>query len=378
MPDSERPGAGDQAGPGEQRCDGCGGSDITYQMFSGGREYYCRACDDRFLYDSGAAPRRIQMIADGQMADLRKEMRDELARLSAPPAATCSHSEHEYLPGRPVRMGFVRDERGWARWERCPAPAATEAVRVTDGVIALYRPGPVRNPWHCYNTRTGEFIECRTDDQVASYHAIPPNPVRVPERAEATPADRRAASLARLFHATYERLAPRFGYRTREASAKPWAEVPEENRALMTAVCAELLTGAAAARLVPLVADPPAPVVVDADRPPAEVSKGDLIGGAYEAAMERRQAQRERIGAALGIEIRGLSLDDLIERALTPAPVDADRLDRAARAARAAYPNADDRRWEDLSRNSRARWRQVARAVAAELGAPVSDTEAEG
>jgi len=47
--------------------------------------------------------------------------------------------------------------------------------------------------------------------------------------------------LARLFHETYERLAPDFGYRTREASAKPWAEVPADNKALMIATCAEVL-----------------------------------------------------------------------------------------------------------------------------------------
>lgn len=47
--------------------------------------------------------------------------------------------------------------------------------------------------------------------------------------------------LAQRFHEVYERLAPNFGYKTREASAKPWAEVPENNRKLMTAVCAEML-----------------------------------------------------------------------------------------------------------------------------------------
>ena len=50
-----------------------------------------------------------------------------------------------------------------------------------------------------------------------------------------------AERVAQRFHETYERLAPDFGYRTREASAKPWAEVPEQNRGLMVAVCAELL-----------------------------------------------------------------------------------------------------------------------------------------
>ena len=47
--------------------------------------------------------------------------------------------------------------------------------------------------------------------------------------------------LAQKFHETYERLAPEFGYETRKASAKPWNEVPEQNRKLMIAVCAEIL-----------------------------------------------------------------------------------------------------------------------------------------
>lgn len=50
-----------------------------------------------------------------------------------------------------------------------------------------------------------------------------------------------AEDLARRFHETYERLAPEFGYSTREASRKPWEDVPEQNRRLMIAVCAELL-----------------------------------------------------------------------------------------------------------------------------------------
>lgn len=50
----------------------------------------------------------------------------------------------------------------------------------------------------------------------------------------------KAERLARLFHETYERLAPSFGYQTREASAKPWGEVPENNRMLMVAVCAQV------------------------------------------------------------------------------------------------------------------------------------------
>jgi hypothetical protein len=47
--------------------------------------------------------------------------------------------------------------------------------------------------------------------------------------------------LAQRFHELYEYLAPSFGYETRKASAKPWAEVPENNRKLMTTVCEHIL-----------------------------------------------------------------------------------------------------------------------------------------
>jgi hypothetical protein len=47
--------------------------------------------------------------------------------------------------------------------------------------------------------------------------------------------------LAQLFHETYERLAPDFGYKTREASAKPWSDVPGQNKNLMIAVAGEIL-----------------------------------------------------------------------------------------------------------------------------------------
>lgn len=47
--------------------------------------------------------------------------------------------------------------------------------------------------------------------------------------------------IAKAFHEAYERLAPEFGYKTREESAKPWAMVPEANKALMRAVVDDLL-----------------------------------------------------------------------------------------------------------------------------------------
>jgi isopentenyl phosphate kinase len=51
----------------------------------------------------------------------------------------------------------------------------------------------------------------------------------------------RAEQIAEAFHDAYERLAPEYGYETREASRKPWSEVPENNRELMAAVVSELL-----------------------------------------------------------------------------------------------------------------------------------------
>lgn len=53
--------------------------------------------------------------------------------------------------------------------------------------------------------------------------------------------DARAEDIAQAFHETYERLAPGFGYRTREASAKPWHDVPEANRRLMIATVRALM-----------------------------------------------------------------------------------------------------------------------------------------
>lgn len=50
-----------------------------------------------------------------------------------------------------------------------------------------------------------------------------------------------AEVIARRFHEVYEDLAKLFDYETREASAKPWDEVPENNRHLMIAVVGELL-----------------------------------------------------------------------------------------------------------------------------------------
>lgn len=115
-------------------------------------------------------------------------------------------------------------------------------------------------------------------------------------------------ALARRFHETYERLAPSFGYKTREASAVPWESVPEANKALMIAVCAEL--GGAASP-----GPPEAPALVpwdtactclqrDADGRMTECSKHGLAAK-YQRAFERAEAAEAALAARDG-EVRQL------------------------------------------------------------------------
>jgi hypothetical protein len=50
-----------------------------------------------------------------------------------------------------------------------------------------------------------------------------------------------AEEIAKAFHESYEEQAPDHNYETRKESAKPWSEVPEDNRNLMIAVVIDLL-----------------------------------------------------------------------------------------------------------------------------------------
>jgi hypothetical protein len=47
--------------------------------------------------------------------------------------------------------------------------------------------------------------------------------------------------LAKVFHDVYERLAPQFGYETREESRVPWDHLPKANKQLMIAVAEVVL-----------------------------------------------------------------------------------------------------------------------------------------
>lgn len=54
------------------------------------------------------------------------------------------------------------------------------------------------------------------------------------------------ATVARLFHDTYERLAPTHGWETQERSRTQWDDLPAENRSLMLAVVSEVRAALAA------------------------------------------------------------------------------------------------------------------------------------
>lgn len=55
------------------------------------------------------------------------------------------------------------------------------------------------------------------------------------------PAMPNAESVAKLFHETYERLAPHYQYETRQETRVRWEDVPQRNKRLMIAVAAEIL-----------------------------------------------------------------------------------------------------------------------------------------
>jgi hypothetical protein len=87
------------------------------------------------------------------------------------------------------------------------------------------------------------------------YEAEGPGDYRLPDfaamsflanRLEAEPEDspitgEQVNAVARAFHESYERQAPEYGYKTREASSVPWSDVPADNKHLMQAVVLDLL-----------------------------------------------------------------------------------------------------------------------------------------
>ena len=88
---------------------------------------------------------------------------------------------------------------------------------------------------------TGENVFKDFDFRAAWHRATRENERLEAEVERLSAAQPPAEQVAQRFHEAYERLAPSFGYETRRASAKPWADVPEPNRSLMVAVADEVL-----------------------------------------------------------------------------------------------------------------------------------------
>jgi hypothetical protein len=65
------------------KCPHCGGSRTHYALFSGGREMYCKDCEDNFTIpeDAEDVPRRVMLMRteEGRKV-LRSEMEAELQR----------------------------------------------------------------------------------------------------------------------------------------------------------------------------------------------------------------------------------------------------------------------------------------------------------
>lgn len=101
-----------------------------------------------------------------------------------------------------------------------------------------------------------------------------------------------AAAIARMFHETYERLAPSFGYETRRQSAVPWEQVPEQNKALMIAVAAEVASV--------LLADQADAILTAAERRADEAHNADFEPTEREALLQQAWGMKVAAGITRG------------------------------------------------------------------------------
>jgi hypothetical protein len=114
-----------------------------------------------------------------------------------------------------------------------------------------------------------------------------------------TTESRDAEAIARTFHEAYERLAPSFDYETREASAVPWEDVPEQNRSLMVAVVGEVL---ASLRSTSRDSDPPVTAAQQMTDLAAEYRRG-FVDGSTSRDSEVREAI-EALRRLIGLQLR--------------------------------------------------------------------------
>lgn len=57
-----------------------GGANTSYQLLSGGREYYCSDCESEFPYRDDERPPRLQLMVDGRWDELRADMEEHFRR----------------------------------------------------------------------------------------------------------------------------------------------------------------------------------------------------------------------------------------------------------------------------------------------------------
>ena len=103
------------------------------------------------------------------------------------------------------------------------------AYRHTGRVKKIWAPGD--EYWNCRGCNT-QLFEDRPDDVCETARLV----ASVQKLQDICPMD-----LARLFHKTYEELAPKHSWETQKVSRVEWVDVPNNNRALMVEVATVIL-----------------------------------------------------------------------------------------------------------------------------------------
>lgn len=74
-------------------CAACGGTNTTYQVGSGGQEYWCSDCQSSFPYEDGTRPPRVQLMADGNWDELHRQLDEHFATATSEKNETNETSE---------------------------------------------------------------------------------------------------------------------------------------------------------------------------------------------------------------------------------------------------------------------------------------------
>ena len=169
-------------------------------------------------------------------------------------------------------------------------------------------------------------VRCGHDRTVWQHHSTPLREMMAayeihPFEPPAPPSSEEAEALARLFHETYERLAPSYGYHTRPESAVQWDDVPQPNKELMLAVAR--VVGTAIRRPLEERVRALERVVseLDADREPLKAMAAEVYNRML-ALEEERDRLREELRIALANQdtlAQVVDMDGPLDRAVARA-----------------------------------------------------------